>query len=80
MAAGIGAAAPPRPIVMQPDDPSITAVSTAASATAFTIFLVAFVLIGHAFLLVDDPRQLSAAGLLMLSPSFCRCAILGKLP
>ena len=59
---GIGAAAPPRPIVMQPDDPSITAVSTAASAAAFTIFLMAFVLMGHTFLLVDKPWQLSTAG------------------
>lgn len=47
---------------MQPDDPSITAVSTAASAAAFTIFLVAFVLMGHTFLLVDKPWQLSTAG------------------
>jgi hypothetical protein len=46
---------------MQPDDPSITAVSTAASAAAFTIFLVAFVLMGHTFLLVDKPWQLGTA-------------------
>jgi hypothetical protein len=38
---------------MQSDDPSITPVSTAASATAFSIFLVLFALIGHAFLLVE---------------------------
>jgi hypothetical protein len=38
---------------MQPDDPSITPVSTAASATVFSIFLVLFVLIGRAFLRIN---------------------------
>jgi hypothetical protein len=37
---------------MQPDDPSITPVSTAATAAAFSIFLVLLVLIASAFLLV----------------------------
>ena len=36
---------------MQPDDPNITPVSTAAAATAFRIFLVLVVLMGHTFLL-----------------------------
>jgi hypothetical protein len=39
-------------IVIQPDDPRVTPASTAAAATAFSIFLVLFVLIGHTFLLV----------------------------
>lgn len=78
--AGIGAATPPRSIVMQPDEPSITAVSTAASAATFSIFLVLFVLIGHTFLLVDAPRRRCTVGSLMLSASFCMCAILRKPP
>ncbi|WP_255405009.1 hypothetical protein [Mycobacterium sp. E2479] len=40
-------------IVMQPDDPIATPVSTAAAAIAFSIFLVLFVLIGHTFLMVN---------------------------
>ncbi|HEX5254713.1 MAG TPA: hypothetical protein VFW69_12690 [Mycobacterium sp.] len=37
---------------MQPDDPSITPVRTATTAAAFSIFLVLFVFIDRAFLLV----------------------------
>jgi hypothetical protein len=61
---------------MQPDDPSITPVSTAASATAFSIFLVLFVLIGRAFLLDESPWHPSADGYLMLYRSLGACAIL----
>jgi hypothetical protein len=62
---------------MQPDDPSITPVSTAAAATAFSIFLV---LMDHAFLLVrtDLPKLLPDDR--MLSRSIDTCAILRKQP
>lgn len=66
----------PRSIVMQPDDPSITPVSTAASAIALSIFLVLFVLIGRAFLLDESPWHLSANGYLMLYRQLGACAIL----
>jgi hypothetical protein len=45
----------PRSIVMQPDDPSITPVSTAASAKTLSIFVVLVILMGHAFLLFESP-------------------------
>lgn len=61
---------------MQPDDPRITPVSIAATATAFSIFLVLFVLIGRAFLLDESPWHPSTDGYLMLYRSLGACAIL----
>lgn len=56
---------------MQPDDPSITPPSTAASATAFRIFLVLFV-IGHAFLRIQLPWHPSTVGHLIYSGHWTR--------
>ena len=44
---------------MQPDDPSITPVSIAASATTFNTLLLLFALIGHTFLLVRWPGRVN---------------------
>ncbi len=61
---------------MQPDDPSITPVSTAAAATAFSIFLV--VLMDHAFLRVGPNLPKLLPDYRMLSRSFDACARLRK--
>ena len=60
---------------MQPDDPSITPVSTAAAAIAFSIFLV---LMDHAFLLVGPNRPKLLPDYRMLSLSFNACAMIAQ--
>ena len=59
---------------MQPDDPSITAVSTAASAAAFSVFLVLF--IGVPFSLVLHICKLDAIAVTgVAEPFFYICSI-----
>ena len=62
---------------MQPDDPSITPLSTTAAAIAFSIFLV---LMDHAFLLVGPNLPKLLPDYRMLSRSFDACARLRKQP
>ena len=61
---------------MQPDDPSITPVSTAAAAIAFSIFLVP--LMDHAFLLMELPSRKCRPTIGCYRGSFNACAILRK--
>ena len=63
-------------IVMQPDDPSVTPASIAATATAFSIFFALLVLIDHTLLLAISRGRLTAVGSPMLSRVLYICGIL----